>query len=99
MKILFTESAGRSLIEQAQYLYEQTHDPDKADAFLDEMENYITETLSRFPYLGHPCFTHAHYVPGEALRKFVYRHYAVLYTIRNQTIYILSIYRQNLPRL
>jgi len=99
MKVLFTESASRSLIEQALYLYEQTHDPDKADAFLDEMESYITETLSRFPYLGHPCFTYAHYVPGEALRKFVYQRYAVLYIIRDQTIYILSIYRQNLPRL
>ncbi len=94
MKVQFSAIAAEQLVEQAMFLFEQTMSVEKSDAFLDDMQAYITTSLARFPLLGRPCFIY-----GENIRKLVYRHYSILYKIEATQIFILTIYKQNLPRL
>ena len=94
MKVRFSAIATEQLIEQAMFLFEQTMSVEKSDAFLDDMQAYITTALERFPLLGRPCFIY-----GKHIRKLVYRHYSILYKIEEKQIFILTIYKQNLPRL
>jgi len=39
------------------------------------------------------------FIYGKHIRKLLYRHYSILYKIEEKQIFILTIYKQNLPRL
>ena len=93
-KILFAKTAAARLREQAQYIYEQTQSPKLADAYLDGMQHFIKETLSHFPKSGRPT-------PelGQGTRKLVYQGYSIIYKIADEHIEILTIFRENLPKL
>jgi len=90
--VVFSQNATHRLVEQALYIFEKSGDPDRADAFLDEMNEFIQLNLEKFPYLGHlePDF-------GTGVRKLVYRGYSILYRIEKERILILTIFRENLP--
>jgi plasmid stabilization system protein ParE len=92
--IIFSKEATEALIAQALYIFEKTMNPNKADAFLDIMELYITKTLSIFPKLGRPAEEF-----GEGVRKLVYQNYSILYRIKDNEIEILTLYRENLPKI
>lgn len=92
INVLFSQKATDRLIEQAQYIYAQTHNMEKADLFLDTMESYITSTLQQYPKLGRIAQEH-----GKDIRKLVYRRYTILYRIDTECIRILTLYRENLP--
>jgi len=91
-KVLFSQKATDRLIQQAQYIFTQTHDVNKADIFLDTMESYITSSLSSYPKLGRVAEEH-----GKNIRKLVYKRYSILYRIDEDCIRILTLYRENLP--
>ena len=92
IKVLFSQKATDRLIEQAQYIFTQTEDEKKADAFLDTMESYITSALDEYPKLGRIAEEH-----GAGIRKLVYKRYSILYRIDMDCIRILTLYRENLP--
>lgn len=94
IKITFSQIAVHALLSQAKYIYELTLDGDKADAYLDKMEDYITTSLEKHPELGRPA-------PelGLDIRKLVYKRYTILYRITDIEIEILTIYKENLPSL
>jgi len=91
INVLFSQKATDRLIEQAKYIYEQTHSIEKADLFLDTMESYIISTLQQYPELGRIAQEH-----GKDIRKLVYRRYTILYRIDTDCIRILTLYRENL---
>jgi len=93
-KIIFSKNATDALLSQASYIYQLTLDVNKADIYLDEMEDYIRNTLRIYPNIGRPA-------PelGLNIRKLVYKRYSILYRIENIQIEILSIYRENLPNI
>lgn len=94
IKITFSQKAVDALLSQAKYIYELTLDIHKADRYLDEMEDYISNTLRIHPQIGRP-------IPefGEDIRKLVYKQYSILYRILDTKIEILTIYKENLPKL
>lgn len=92
-KIVFSKKAIQNLLDQAQYIYSQTKNPDIADAYLDKMKNFIIEMLSKFPYSGRPSEDIA---PNT--RKLVYQGFSIIYRINDEQVEILTLYRENLPR-
>jgi len=93
--IKFTREAQDNLLKQAQYLFEQSRNLDIAENHLIVMKEYLTETLQRFPLIGRLSDEYGQ--PG--IRKLVYHHYTILYRIDSEAIYILAIFRENLPKL
>lgn len=93
-KIVFSKTATSQLIEQAQYIYEQTQNVSLADNYLDTMKKFIQETLLNFPRSGRPT-------PELATdtRKLVYQGFSIIYKISQEQIEILTIFRENLPKL
>ncbi len=93
-KIVFSKTAVANLVEQAKYIYEQTKNGEVADRYLDKMKNYIIQTLSNFPKSGRPT---EELTPNT--RKLVYQGFSIIYTISDERIEILVIFRENLPKL
>ena len=93
-RVIFSKKATQRLIEQAHYIFEKTKDPNTADAFLDNMKLYLEEVLTTFPKIGRatPEF-------GEGVRKVIYQSYSILYRINQDTIEVLTIYRENIPEV
>jgi plasmid stabilization system protein ParE len=93
-KIVFTREATIELLEQAQYIYRQSLDIEKADAYLERMKSFIKETLGSFPKAGRPAEEF-----GKGVRKLVYQRYSILYRLDDRQITILAIYRENQPKI
>jgi len=93
-KIVFTREATQELLEQAQYIYRQSLDTQKADAYLERMKSFIKETLRSFPKAGRPAEEF-----GSGVRKLVYQRYSILYRLDDRQITILAIYRENQPKI
>ena len=93
-EILFTREATDNLIHQAQYIYRQTLDTNKADKFFLTMKAHIVMMLESFPKIGRPAPEF-----GSDIRKLVHQSYSILYRIDPDAIYIVSIYKENLPKL
>ena len=93
-EVLFTHEATDNLIHQAQYIYRQTLDADKADKFFLTMKAHIIMMLDSFPKIGRPAPEF-----GINVRKLVHQSYSILYRIDTDVVYIVSIYKENLPRL
>ena len=93
-KVIFTDQATEALIAQALYIFEQTKNVDIADRYLDNMRDFIISTLSSFPKAGRPAEEF-----GTGIRKLVYQGFSILYKIQDQQIYILTLYRENIPNV
>jgi plasmid stabilization system protein ParE len=91
-KVVYSQKAQRRLIEAARYIYEKSGSVDIADGYLDQMDHYITQTLTRFPLAGRPA---EEFAPG--VRKLVYQGFSILYRISEERIDILTLYRENRP--
>ena len=93
-KVLFSKTATDNLISQALYIFEQTQNIELSDRYLDDMKEYIVTTLSEFPKAGRPSEELA---PNT--RKLVYQGYSIIYRIAEKQIEILTIYRENMPKM
>lgn len=93
-RIVFSKTASSQLVEHAQYIYEQTKNVVSADAYLESMKKFIQETLSNFPKSGRPT-------PELATdtRKLVYQGFSIIYRVSEKQIEILTVFRENLPKL
>ncbi|MEA3521799.1 MAG: type II toxin-antitoxin system RelE/ParE family toxin [Campylobacterota bacterium] len=91
-KVIFSQKAQKQLIQHALFIYEQTQNPDIADAYLDKMQEYILSMLSHFPKSGRPSDD---IVVNS--RKLVYQGFSIIYRLNDTHIEILIIYKENLP--
>jgi len=89
-KVVFSKTATKHLINQAKYIFEQTNDIKKADAYLDKMRLFIVEMLSHFPKSGRPSEDIA-----KDTRKLVYQGFSIIYKLSKDRSEILAIYREN----
>ena len=94
IKVVFTQEAIRNLLEQADYIYGLTLDAQKADKFLLTMKAHLVQNLGYFPKLGRSAEEY-----GKGMRKLVHQNYSILYLLQEETINIVTIYRENLPKL
>lgn len=76
----------------AEYIYEQTKSKKLTREYLQHLREFIVSTLSAFPYAGRSC---EEIISGS--RKLVYQGYSIIYTIEKDQIWILTLYRENLP--
>lgn len=76
----------------AQYIYEQTKSKKLTREYLQRLREFIVVTLSAFPYAGRSC---EEIISGS--RKLVYQGYSIIYTVEKEQIWILTLYRENLP--
>lgn len=92
MRIDFSLKAQLRLEMIAQYIYEQTKSKKLTREYLQRLREFIISTLSAFPYAGRSC---EGLISGS--RKLVYQGYSIIYTIEKGQIWILTLYRENLP--
>ena len=93
-KVIFTQEATDNLISQAHFIYNLTLDADKADKYLLTMKTHIIQSLGYFPKLGRAAEEY-----GTNIRKLVHQNYTILYLLEEESISILTIYRENLPNV
>ena len=93
-KVIFTKEATDNLISQAQFIYKLTLNFEKADKYLLTMKAHIIQTLSYFPQLGRSAEEY-----GGNMRKLVHQSYSIIYLLEDDTISIVTIYRENLPSI
>jgi len=93
-KIVFSKVALENLQEQALYIFEKTKSVQTADAYLEKMRSFIVEMLTMFPNSGRPT-------PELALdtRKLVYQGFSIIYKVEDDQVQVLTIYRENIPKL
>ena len=89
-KIVFSKTATKHLMSQAKYIFEQTQEVKKADAYLEKMKLFIVEMLSHFPKSGRPSEDIA-----KDTRKLVYQGFSIIYRLSEDRAEILAIYREN----
>lgn len=92
MRIDFSPKAYHRLETITEYIYEQTKSKKLTREYLHRLRDFILSTLSAFPYAGRSC---EELISGS--RKLVYQGYSIIYTIEKDQIWILTIYRENLP--
>lgn len=71
-----------------------TLDYEKADKYLKTMKAHIEQTLGYFPKLGRNAEEF-----GINMRKLVHQNYSIIYLLENDTISVVTIYKENLPNL
>ncbi len=89
-KVVFSRKAQQQLIEHALFIFDQSKNPDIADAYLDKMRAFIIDILSRFPRSGRPSDD---IEPNT--RKLVYQGFSIIYRITDEQIEILTLYKEN----
>ncbi|MDP3464824.1 MAG: type II toxin-antitoxin system RelE/ParE family toxin [Sulfuricurvum sp.] len=92
MRIDFSPQAQMRLEMIAEYIYEQTKSKKLTREYLQRLREFIVSTLSTFPYAGRSC---EELISGS--RKLVYQGYSIIYTVEKDQIWILTLYRENLP--
>lgn len=92
MRIDFSPKAQARLETIAEYIYEQTKSKRLTREYLLKMQEFIVITLSSFPYAGRSS---EELISGS--RKLVYQGYSIIYTVEKEQIWILTLYRENLP--
>jgi plasmid stabilization system protein ParE len=92
MRIDFSPKAQLRLVMIAQYIYEQTKSKKITREYLQRLREFIVYTLSAFPYAGRSC---EELISGS--RKLVYQGYSIIYTVQKDQIWVLTLYRENLP--
>lgn len=91
MKINFSQKAYQRLEALAEYVYEQSGSKKATVSYVKKLRQYIIETLESFPQAGRPSEELA---PNT--RKLVYQGFSIIYCISDESIEILTIYRENL---
>lgn len=92
MRIDFSPTALARLEAIAEYIYEQTKSKRLTREYLFQMREFIVTTLTAFPYAGRSS---EELISGS--RKLVYQGYSIIYTVEKEQIWILTLYRENLP--
>lgn len=92
MRIDFSPKAQHRLEMIAEYIYEQTQSKKLTREYLQRLHEFIVSTLSAFPYAGRSS---EELISGS--RKLVYQGYSIIYTVEKDQIWILTLYRENLP--
>lgn len=92
MRIDFSPKAQARLETITEYIYDQTKSKKLTREYLQKMREFIVTTLSAFPYAGRS----SEELMGGS-RKLVYQGYSIIYTVENDRIWILTLYRENLP--
>ncbi len=94
MQIKFAPKSHQRLEEIADYIYQKTDSKTSTCAYIHTMEKQIELSLGTFPKLG--CLVDEF---GTGIRKSIHQRYAILYTVCQEHILVLTIYRENLPKL
>ncbi len=92
-EVVFSQTATKNLIDQADYIFEKTQSVTLSDTYLDNMKKYIHTMLSHFPSSGRPSEDIA-----VGTRKLVYQGYSIIYRITDKRIEVLTLYRENLSQ-
>jgi len=90
--IIFSPRAKQRLEDVAEYLYQQSQSKMFVRAYLKQFQKWIETVLGQFPESGTLMSEQ-----GENIRRVVYREYSFLYKITDDTIEVLTVYRENLP--
>ena len=92
--IVFTAKALQKLEMVAEYVYERTESKRLTRNYLKKLQMYISTTLQTFPKAGRPSDE-----IYEQTRKLVYQSYSIIYRYdeKEKVIYVLILYRENLP--
>lgn len=82
----------KRLLEIIDYLHQQNLSNDFAVDYISKFEKFLTLVLTQFPEAGTlmPQF-------GEGVRRIVFQRYSFLYKVQQNTILILTVYRENQP--
>lgn len=91
MKIDFSPKAQMRLEMIAEYIYEQTKSKKLTREYLHRFREFIVTTLSAFPHAGRSS---EELIIGS--RKLVYQGYSIIYSVENDQLWILTLYRENL---
>lgn len=94
MQIKFAPKFHQRLEEIADHIYQKTDSKASTYAYIHTIEKQIELSLGTFPKLGRPVDEF-----GSGIRKLIHQRYAILYTICQEYILVLTIYRENLPKL
>ncbi len=91
-RIVFSPRAKQRLEEIADYLYQQQLSRQFVIDYLQRFEDWLTVLLGQFPESGMllPEF-------GNDIRRVVYNKYSFVYRITDDTVEILTVYRENRP--
>lgn len=94
IRIVFTHKSTLRLDSIATYIYQQSQSSLITRNYLKKLRDFIKSTLSLFPKAGRPS---DEIYPNT--RKLVYQSYSIIYHFdeKNSIIYILTLYRENLP--
>ncbi|MEA1982187.1 MAG: type II toxin-antitoxin system RelE/ParE family toxin [Campylobacterota bacterium] len=91
MKIDFSQKAYQRLDSLAEYIYQQSGSKKTTASYVKKLRKYITQTLESFPQAGRPSEELA---PNT--RKLVYQGFSIIYRVSDESIEVLTIYRENL---
>ncbi len=94
MKIEFTEESLQNLDDIAHYLFVETKSKAFTAKHIRKLRAFTKASLIDFPKLGRPAEEF-----GKNIRKLVYQRYCILYIIQQKHIDIISIYKENLPKI
>jgi plasmid stabilization system protein ParE len=91
MKIVFTKKANERLVDIADYLYQQNCSISFVVNYIKDFRIQLRNILTPFPEAGKMVPEY-----GENIRRIVCKDYSFLYQINNNTIEILTVYKENL---
>ncbi len=94
MQIKYAPKFQQRLEEIAEYIYKKTGSRTATVSYIQSIESHISLSLEEFPKLGRPVDEF-----GTGVRKLVHQRYSILYIIKEHYILVLTIYRENLPKL
>jgi plasmid stabilization system protein ParE len=89
---VFSPRAHQRLEEIADYLYQQQLSSEFVLDYLDRFETWLESLLGQFPESGTPMPEY-----GDDIRRVVYHTYSFVYRVTEDTVEILTVYRENLP--
>jgi plasmid stabilization system protein ParE len=90
--IVFSPRAQQRLEEIADYLYQQNCSNKFVTDYLNRFETWLNTVLLQFPESGTPMPEY-----GQGIRRIVYQKYSFVYRVNENSIEILTIYKDNLP--
>ena len=94
MKINFSQKAHQNLDDVATYIYTQSKSKAITAQHIRKLREYINFALSDFPKIGRPAEEF-----GKNIRKLVFQKYSILYIIQSTHIDIITVYKENLPKI
>ncbi|HHH37312.1 MAG TPA: type II toxin-antitoxin system RelE/ParE family toxin [Epsilonproteobacteria bacterium] len=94
MKIKYTPKFYEKLEEIAAYIFTQSQSNQTTSDYIKGLQEHIEVSLTSFPQMGRPAEEF-----GNNIRKLVHKRYSILYKIDENYILVITIYRENLPKL